>query len=161
MKNILKKEFTTAPSDSFNGILSELIQKTRYYRESVTIEEFKRNIPSLHLLEDKLNSMNEEIGEDEINYLEIIMDALSQEQDIEDELVEEMKSTIRDIIKYRWELEVEEDLIEISPQKFRSTYLVEVNLSELRLEPVQEEYLLSICKQIAVFHKYLLMEDAM
>lgn len=159
MNKILKKEFTTAPNDSFNGILSELIQKVRFNRENVTIEEFNRNIPSLHLLEDKLNSMNEEIGEDTLNYLEIIMDSLSEEQDIQDALVEEMKSAIRDIIKYRWELEIEEDLIEISPQKFRSTYLVEVDLSKLLLEPVLEEYLLSICKQIAVFYKHLLMED--
>lgn len=156
-KNILINEFTTAPEGSFNGQLAALIQQIRYNRGYLPAEEFSRNIPELKSLEKAVNDIKIQFGEAPEPYIQIIMDALSEEEDTEQELIDIMKTSICDTAKYKWEIDIEKEDIDISTTKFRSTYFVELGISSSNLSDVQIEFLGSISIQIATSYDYIFL----
>lgn len=156
-KNILIKEYTSAPEDSFNGLIAELIQIIRHNRENLSIDEFKKNIPEIKVLEKAINDINSQVGEEREPFIQMIMDALSEEEDIANELVDIMKTSICDTAKYKWEIDIAEDDIYIKTTKFRSTYFVELEIFSSNLSNVQIEFLESISNQIATSYDYIFL----
>jgi hypothetical protein len=89
--DLLRYEFMNAPEGSYNYNVGQLVKKVRYYRENVSIDDFKAAIPELKVLERKLQSFDQEIGLDRREYLEEIMDELKKESEIESQLLEEIE----------------------------------------------------------------------
>ncbi|WP_293886326.1 MULTISPECIES: hypothetical protein [unclassified Sphingobacterium] len=158
-KNILIKEFTSAPEDSFNGLIAELIQLVRHNRENLSLDEFEKNIPEIKILEKAINDINSQLGDDREPYIEMIMDALSEEEDTALELVDIMKTSICDTAKYKWEIDINQEDIDITTTKFRSTYFVELSIFSSNLSDVQIEFLESISIQIATSYDYIFLPE--
>jgi hypothetical protein len=96
--NLLRYEFMNAPQGSYNYNLGQLVKKVRYYREYVSIDDFKAAIPELKVMERKLQSFDQEIGLEKREYLEEIMDELKKESEIEFQLLEEIGRTSKAIV---------------------------------------------------------------
>lgn len=158
-KNILIKEFTSAPEDSFNGLIAELIQLVRHNRENLSIDEFKKNIPQMKLLEKTINDINSQLGDEREPYIEMIMDALSEEDNTAQELIDVMKTSICDTAKYKWEIDINQEDIDITTTKFRSTYFVELKILSSNLSVTQIEFLESISIQIGTSYDYIFLPE--
>lgn len=156
-KNILIKEFTSAPEDSFNGQIAKLIQLIRHNRENLSIDEFEKNIPKIKVLEKTINDINSQLGDKKELYIQMIMDALSEEEDTAQELVDVMKTSISDTAKYKWEIDITSEDIDITTTKFRSTYFIELRIFSSYLSEEQREFLEFISIQIATSYDYIFL----
>lgn len=79
--DILSYEFIEGPDDSINGMLRRLVKDLRYNRSMVTAEEFKRALPDLRNIEQKLQLLDSQIGNSLKEYINEIMQALDKEFD--------------------------------------------------------------------------------
>ncbi|SKA41136.1 hypothetical protein SAMN04488128_105345 [Chitinophaga eiseniae] len=95
---LLQYEFTTAPKGSYLGNIGELIKKIRYYRTNVPIEEFKAALPSLKLLEQRLQEFDDSIGLMKRYYVDEIMEELQQEAEVEGKLMVDIERFSKIII---------------------------------------------------------------
>lgn len=89
--NLLRYEFTDAPFDSINGMLRTLVTDLRYNSSMVTVDQFKEALPALQRIEKRLQQLDNELGDPHRNYIEEIMQELSEESDHEINLADELK----------------------------------------------------------------------
>jgi hypothetical protein len=90
--NLLRYEFISGPDGSINGMLRKLVIDLRYNRSMVTIEEFKQAKPNLQKVEQQLQKLDNQIGQPHRNYIEEIMEELSEESDNETNLDEDLRT---------------------------------------------------------------------
>lgn len=89
--NLLRYEFVEGPDNSINGMLRTLVKELRYNRSYVTIEEYKRALPSFHSIESKLQRLDEDIRRPKRNYVQEIIEELDREQDDAVNIIEDLR----------------------------------------------------------------------
>lgn len=77
--NLLRYEFIEGPDDSINGMLRTLVKGLRYNRSYVTVEEFKKAMPGFHVIETKLQRLDADISSPKRNYVQEIMEELTEQ----------------------------------------------------------------------------------
>ena len=98
--DLLRYEFIEAPEDSMNGMVHTLVKGIRYNREYATLEEFKKMMPTFHLIESRLQQLDADIRLPKRNYVQDIMDELDKEQENETNISDDLKhATIATIKK--------------------------------------------------------------
>ncbi len=98
--NLLKYEFLDAPEGSYNGVLKQLVAQIRNYRNNSTSEDFIKAGPTLRKLEQWLQNADVSMGNgSHREYIQEIMDELSQEDDIESNFLEEIERSSKTIVQ--------------------------------------------------------------
>lgn len=95
--DLIKYEFFKAEDNAYFHYIGQLVQEVRYYRENVSIEEFKAAIPELKKLEVTLQEIDENLGEKPRAYLSEIMDELSEEDALEEKVITEIERSAKAI----------------------------------------------------------------
>jgi len=88
--DLLRYEFIDGPDGSINGMLRTLVKGLRYNRSYVTVEEFKKAMPGLLVIESNLQRLDADIGSPKRNYVQEIMEELDQEQNNEANITEDL-----------------------------------------------------------------------
>lgn len=104
--NLLKYQFINAAEGSFNGLLKELVTKVRFYYENTATDEAKNSIPTLNQIQATLQQLSAEIGDDERNYIEEIIQELEEEQFLEDKVIDEIERSLKAVVS-SYNIEVE------------------------------------------------------
>ncbi len=102
MNDLLQHEFTDAPPNSYNGLIGDLVKQIRYYRE-VPFDEFKAAMPKLKVLEKNLNNLDDVMNQPRREYITEILEALKQETESEENLIEDLTSSAKVIISTLYE----------------------------------------------------------
>jgi len=106
---LLSYEFIDGPDDSINGMLRKLVTELRYNRSMVAIEEFKVALLGLRKVEQKLQLLDNQVGQPFRNYIDDIMRELDEESDNESNIEEELRmatiSTVTSVIGMDLEFE--------------------------------------------------------
>jgi hypothetical protein len=95
--DLLKYEFWKEEDDAYYHLIGQLVQKVRYYRGSVPIDEFKAAIPELKQIEKRLQDIDQSVGQETRFYLQEIMDELGVESEIEGKLIDEIQRSSKAI----------------------------------------------------------------
>ncbi|GGH48283.1 hypothetical protein GCM10007423_49360 [Dyadobacter endophyticus] len=97
---LLKYEFLDAPEGSYNGVLKQLVTQIRNLRNNSTSEDFIKAGPSVRKLEQWLQNVDDSMSNgSHREYIQEIMDELSQEDDIESNFLEEIERSLKTILK--------------------------------------------------------------
>lgn len=107
--NLLRYEFIEGPDDSFNGMLRTLVKELRYNISYITIDEFKRAMPPLKLIEAKLQKVDSEIKQPTRNYIEEIMEELNQESENETNIVDDLSRASKATVESLFDEEINFD----------------------------------------------------
>jgi len=97
--DLLKYEFMESKEGSYIHMLGQLISKLRYCRSSIPADQFMLEMPALQSMEEGLQNFDSEIGYERRNYIEEIMDELSQEDDIKTNLLDEIERSCKVIMR--------------------------------------------------------------
>lgn len=96
--DLIKYEFYKEEDGAYYHFIGELVKKVRYYRENVSIDEFKIAIPSLKEMESKLQDIDLNLGHETRNYLQEIMDELNAESEVEEKVLDEIERSAKAIV---------------------------------------------------------------
>lgn len=124
---LLKYEYIDSSKGSFNGILGELVKKVRHYHNNVSVDEFKSVLPILKSIEAQLQMLDKKIGNEKRFYLEEIMSELTEENEIEENLLEEIKEKTIVALELFSKLEFQIDILSYEFKKHKGVYLIIFN----------------------------------
>lgn len=151
--DLLKYEFSESGEGSFNYMLSQLISKLRFYTTNVPVEEFRAALPQLKLLEGKLQNFDMELGLEERNYIEEVMNEFQQEAAIKDELMNEIERSSHVIMKDLYNIGFFMKELSIDFVTKSAVYWLEFhnyNTSEKEQIGVLKEVVKTICYKLGV-----------
>jgi hypothetical protein len=95
---LLSYETIDGQAGSYNDLIKQLVQKTRYYYSEVSGDEFKMAIPELKAIEAKIQRLDRDFGNEHRDYLSDIIDELGQESETENLIIDELKRTANVLI---------------------------------------------------------------
>ncbi|MFA0960362.1 hypothetical protein AB9P05_01000 [Roseivirga sp. BDSF3-8] len=151
--DLLKYEYLDSPEGSYNHTLGKLVRDIRYYTSQVPIEKFKEAMPSLRLVESKLQKYDEEIMNDRRNYIDEIMDALEKESEIEEKLFEDFEWAAKSILLTLFDKDFDLSDYSYELKKNRGVYWLEfygnVNINDKVLLVVKEVFK-SVCYKYGI-----------
>jgi hypothetical protein len=98
----LHYEFQQHADESYNGMMGTLVRLVRRYYNTPQ-EEAQDQIPPIQAIAAKLRVFDEQINEPERDYIQEILDALSAEGSLEENLMGAITSSCTAITKYLFE----------------------------------------------------------
>jgi hypothetical protein len=118
------------PAGSYNDILCNLVKKIRHYHSNVSLDEFKKMLPSLKSIEEQLQRLDSEIGEEKRYYLEEILSELTKENEIEELLFEEIKEKATVVLDFLDESKFQIEAYSYEFKKHKGMFLMILNENE-------------------------------
>ena len=120
--DLLKYEFLDAPKGSYNDRLKELVSLIRHYRSNVPVSEYHKVAPNLQSIARWLLNADEAIGDySGREYIEEIMQELSEEELIKDSILEEIERASKNIFKAVFNLSLSIDDVKFDFKKSEAT----------------------------------------
>ncbi len=97
--DILSYEFTSAPDDSYNGMLGGLVRELRLYRNESDSTALLDEIQRFSYMESVLQEIDENFGNEKREYINEILAALDREQDIILDFEEEITTACTAVLR--------------------------------------------------------------
>ena len=102
--DILSYEFTSAPDDSYNGMLGGLVRELRLYRNETDSTALLDEIQRFRYMESLLQEIDENFGNEKRGYINEILAALDREQDIIFDFEEEITTACTAVLRSLYSL---------------------------------------------------------
>ena len=96
--DLIKYEFYKEEDGAYYHFIGQLVQRVRYYRENVPVDEFKAAIPELKELESTLQDIDSNLGHETRYYLQEIMEELNAESEVQEKVIDEIERSAKAIV---------------------------------------------------------------